>query len=139
MLGLMPSETGSELLLDDTDYLRSAVYLCLGTDRRAADDDRLPNDGGDKRGWWGDTYRPLPLGSRLWLLSREKQLPETATRAEEYAREALQWLIDQGIVQSVDVSAEWVAQGRLNIDIRITEPDGSIYRYQYLWSAKNAV
>lgn len=139
MLGLRPSENGAELLLNDTDYLRSAVYVSLATDRRAADDDALPNNSGDKRGWWGDTYRRQAIGSRLWLLAREKQTPETLMRAEEYTREALQWLLDSGVAQSVDVAGEWQGRGRLNLSIHIFEPNGNIYRYSYLWSAENAV
>lgn len=60
------------------------------------------------------------IGSRLWLLKREKQLPETLRRAEDYAREALAWLVTDGLAASVTVAAEWAAMGllamRINID-----------------------
>ncbi|UTG75523.1 hypothetical protein KCG53_10615 [Neisseria subflava] len=47
MLGLIPSEVGgSELLLNDTDWLRSAVWMSLGTDARARSDDVLPDGAG---------------------------------------------------------------------------------------------
>ena len=81
--GLMPAQTGSVLELTDADWLVSAIWMSLGTDRRAQQDDVIPNGSQDKRGWWGDTYRPRKIGSRLWLLYREKQLPETLRRAEE--------------------------------------------------------
>lgn len=138
MLGLAPTESGSVLLLDDKDWLRSAVWLSLGTDARAADDDPLPENA-DKRGWWADSYRAQRIGSRLWLLAREKQLPETLRRAEEYAREALQWMTDKDVAQSVRVAGRWDGAGRLLLDVEIDRPRGEKRRYSYLWSARNAV
>ena len=45
------------------------------------------------------------IGSRLWLLRRSKLIEnETVRLAEEYIREALQWMIDDGLVLSIDVT-----------------------------------
>ena len=79
------------------------------------------------------------IGSRLWLLAREKQLPETLRRAEEYAREALQWMTDKGVAQSVRVAGRWDGAGRLLLDVEIDRPRSEKRRYSYLWSARNAV
>jgi len=56
------------------DSLTTTVLLCLFTDRRAEVSDSLPDGGHDQRGWWADSYRARPVGSRLWLLSLEKAL-----------------------------------------------------------------
>lgn len=96
MLGLMPqADGGCRLLFAGVDWLKSAVWMSLGTDRRAENDDVLPGGDGDKRGWWGDSFRPRRIGSRLWLLERQKITADTLLRAEEYAAEALAWLTEK--------------------------------------------
>ena len=98
------------------DGLETAVILSLFTDRRARPDDPLP-DGSDRRGWWADAYPRAsaragqdPIGSRLWLLEREKDTREVVNRARDYAEEALQWLVDDGIAERIEVMAGWVEQ-----------------------------
>jgi phage gp46-like protein len=117
--------------------LLPAVLVSLFTDRRANGDDVLPGDvqgrtgiagTGDRRGSWQDQFQAvagdLP-GSRLWLLSREKQLPDVLQRAQTYAEESLAWLIEDGIAKSVAAPAEWVAPGVLGLRIVILLVDGS--------------
>lgn len=118
--------------------LQTAVVVSLFTDRRAVEGDRLPVNDGDPRGWWGDLLADQEsdqIGSRLWLLEREKQLPEVLVRAEEYAREALQWLIDDGIAETVAVTAETVRTGMLGLAVQIGRPNGETadYRFDRLW------
>jgi phage gp46-like protein len=112
-----------------TDYgLLSAVLVSLFTDRRANGDDVVPDNSGDRRGYWGDTYPEVAgdlIGSRLWLLSREKQLPDVLQRAQTYAEEALAWLVEDGIARSVAAPAEWIDRGVLGILIDILLIDGS--------------
>jgi phage gp46-like protein len=72
------------------------LTISLFTDRLAFEDDPLPQDGGDRRGWWGDSVGASPMGSRLWLLSREKEVPEVVARARRYAAEALSWIVAEG-------------------------------------------
>lgn len=134
MIGLMPDGENSDLVFENDDWLGSAVWMSLFTDRIAQQDDVIPNGEQDKRGWWGDTYAQRPIGSRLWLLGREKQLPETVRRAEEYAQEALAWLVDDEVAKSVSVSAAWVRRGQLLLESEILKHDGSKHRYQHIWS-----
>lgn len=115
-----------DLAMDDG--LLPAVLVSLFTDRRAAADDRLPTNDGDRRGSWQDQYQDISgdlPGSRLWLLSREKQLPDVLARARTYSEEALAWLITDGLARSVSVPAEWVSTGVLGLPINITLIDGS--------------
>lgn len=120
---------GGSLVTEET--LQSAVIVSLLTDRRAAPDDRLPADARpnnpvppDRRGWVGDAFDNGRIGSRLWLLYREKQTEETRKRAIFYARESLQWLLDDGHVNVIEVSATWNGIGRLEIVVRLTLPTG---------------
>jgi phage gp46-like protein len=117
---------------------------------------------GDRRGWWGDWYSPDMLdalraqgqlaaeplagtlaaptdriGSRLWLLSREKQTPSVLARAKSYIEEALQWLLDDGVAASIDVACSFPETGRLAFTASIMRPSGAgiSYRYAYVWAS----
>lgn len=132
---------GARLATDDG--LATAILVSLFTDRRARPDDRLPDRETDRRGWWGDAFPPAiagegdRIGSRLWLLYREKSTDETLERAKDYVREALQWLVDDGIAASIEIEARWLEPrgpwGRLDMTIGVVRPDGTRERYQHLW------
>lgn len=138
------AQDGAALAADDG--LETAVVLSLFTDRRAEADDELPAGATDRRGWWGDAIPPVVdgaavdgdrIGSRLWLLSREKQTAETLNRARGYAAEALAWLVADGIAERVDVAAEWVRTGVLGLAVTIARPAGEEVelRYATAWQA----
>ncbi|HCN2736281.1 TPA: phage GP46 family protein, partial [Escherichia coli] len=91
----------------------------------------LPDGSDNRRGWWGDSYRDRPIGSRLWLLSREKATPDTLERARGYAEEALEWLKTAGRVSAINVRAEQLHQGWLYLYIALTLPDGSVIPYEF--------
>jgi phage gp46-like protein len=120
------------------DGLESAVLISLYTDRRAEADDTLPDDNADRRGWWGDSYADTVgdrIGSKLWLLRREKAKAEVLMRAKQYASEALQWLLDDAVVRAVDVVAEWQqldAGGRtLALQVTLRRNDNSTVKYRF--------
>jgi phage gp46-like protein len=120
------------------DGLRTAVIISLFTDKRAALDDVLPQPSSDRRGWWGDmlSAQGWEIGSRLWLLAREKQLPAVLVRAEAYAREALQWMVDDGVAVAISVSARFPRNGWLQLEIGIDRPSGpDRERYDFVWNA----
>jgi phage gp46-like protein len=128
--------------------LETAVILSLFTDALAREDDVIPDLTDDRRGWWGNWESPeaLELGSRLWLLAREKSTEETRRRAEEYAAEALEWLLTDGVAARVDVEAEYLEVGpvpptTLALRVRIVRDDGSVYdrRYAWAWEQLDAV
>lgn len=121
--------------------LQTAIAISLFTDRRAAPDDVLPDPREtDPRGWWGDLVlegdAPDPIGSRLWLLAREKATEATRQRAERYIREALAWLTRDGIAQAVDIVTEWQGDIRDRLAIAITVRRGNAStRFDAAWSA----
>ena len=80
-----------------------------------------------RQGWWGDTYAVVPgdrIGSRLWLLQREKVTAETIRRAEAYAKEGLQWLIDDRMASRIDVTASRDAVDRIALNVICYKPNG---------------
>lgn len=127
-------QDGADLLIDHD--LETAVAISLFADRRAADDDKI--DGTDRRGWWGDTYALVngdQIGSRLWELRRSKQLQSVVNKAQEFCYEALQWLIDDKVAESIVVEAEIIAMYTLGIGVTINKPTGTAnFNFQYVWS-----
>ena len=110
---------GADLALDAT--LASAVVVSLLSDRRVPAGE-LPPGETDRRGWWGDSVADADgdrIGSRLWLIGREKVTPAIVPRAEAYAREALEWLVEDGHVEHVDVAAAVEAGPALVIRVAI--------------------
>lgn len=138
-LGFDWAMLNGDLAIDQT--LKTNVILSLFSDRLAASDDVLPDNSANRRGWWGDLPldggAPDLIGSRLWLLSRDKATAKTATRAQRFALEALQWLLDDGIAKGLNVSTEWASREQLRIIIKISRdgPNGATidHRYDVLW------
>jgi phage gp46-like protein len=118
--------------------LTTAVVYSIFTDRRANADDAIPDGGTDRRGSWQDAYLPDAgdlEGARLWLLAREKTLPDVLARARHYAEEALAWLIADGIAARVAVDAQWstTRRGWLMLPVTIDRASGG--RYQQTFNA----
>lgn len=134
---------GADLSLDPLglvgdDGLTTAVILSLFSDARADADDPLPDHETDPRGWWGDV-EPLiggyALGSKLWLLAREKQTAETLTRARSYAETALAWMIGDGVAAMVQVVATAPRRGVLWLAVTIDRPGADMRRWELTWAA----
>ncbi|PZW46846.1 phage gp46-like protein [Humitalea rosea] len=129
-LGWDNAKAGGELLrtagggLAEEDGLATCVLISLFCDRRARSDDEIPDGTADRRGWVGDALGDDGdrWGSRLWLLARAKRLAETLRRAEDYAAEALAWLREDGLADTVDIAASYDAGGRLVLGIAIARP-----------------
>lgn len=129
--------SGPSLLTETGLY--SAVLISLFTDRLATPGDELPDrDLGGRRGWWADAYAEVAgdlIGSRLWLLARQKVMPRTLRLAEEYARDALQWLMDDGIARRVDVTAELLSGRPMNdgmaLTVTVTRSAEPVARYRF--------
>ncbi|HJY23694.1 MAG TPA: phage GP46 family protein [Hanamia sp.] len=115
--------------------LQTAVIISLFTNR-LADKDQV-DEGQDRQGWWGDSYATVNgsrIGSRLWLLKRSKQLQSVANLARDYCYEALQWLIEDKIAESLTVRAEIIAMYTLGIEVKIVRPqDIQNFKFDYVW------
>ncbi|GBR06435.1 phage GP46 family protein [Asaia siamensis] len=76
----------------------------------------------DLGGWWGDALEEEPIGSRLRQLRHAIKVGDTAIPAEAQAmcREALQWLIADGIAENVAVSARWSAVNASALEFEVT-------------------
>ena len=128
-------------LLENDNGLDTAVILSLFTDARAHDDDALPVGQTDRRGWWADAYADDSgdrFGSRLWLLRAKKQLPQSLVEARDIAREALAWMVEDGVAQRVEVETFNARFEVMGMIIRIYKPGDLTpvsVRLDLLWSS----
>lgn len=127
--------------MDTSEPLVRAVLVSLFTWRRANPDDALPGD--QRQGWWGDSFPAVPndrIGSRLWLLARAKLVPETITRAREYAEEALRWLVEDGVAARVEVQAERRGLDGLALQVSVFKTGSNVpldIRFTDVWGFMN--
>lgn len=123
-----------DLLADNG--VRTAVLISLFSDRIAEPDDVIPDGTDNRRGYWADAYNNNDdkTGSRLWLLSRAKQTDETLSRAEEYANEALQHFIDDGVASSVNSVASWLDSGFMCLQTTIKKGENNLFEDTFNFS-----
>ncbi|EEP92456.1 hypothetical protein ykris0001_3920 [Yersinia kristensenii ATCC 33638] len=122
----------------DGDDLHTAILLSLFTDRLARSDDDI--DGDDRRGWWGDSGATSAIGSRLWLLRRQKLTTQVAIKAEDYAAEALAWLIEDAVVASISIRTQIIFPNKLLLLIDYQQPgqtqsaaNPSSIKFSWVW------
>ena len=120
----------NSLVIDDG--LESILVVALFCDARVGQDE-IPNGVEFNGGYWADSS----LGSKLWLLKREKLTTLTAIRAKQYCHEALKHLIELGVLKGVFVEVEIIDGKGLGISIGVLPPDGgSEQKYYYLWEGQ---
>jgi phage gp46-like protein len=137
MLGRADLALEGPRLMTDRE-LEAAVVISLFSWRRARDDDPLPEADAPRMGWWGDTLASHVddrMGSRLWLLRREKMVPETFARARSYAEEALAWMVEDKLAARIEAAAEPRGLDRLDLLITIHRGEGRKLelRFEDLW------
>ena len=127
-LALAPDADGIlDLVIDEeagdlttVNGLETAFVLSLFSDQRALPDEVA--DPLERRGWDGDLYSDRPedrFGSRYWLWIEQARLTQTE---RNYARldtiDALQWMVDAGLLRSVDAQAG-IAPGKRAMQVQI--------------------
>lgn len=130
--------SGASLATDEG--LAAAVTISWFTDAAADADDLkaagLDASANDRRGYWGDALADVPgdlIGSKLWLLRRRTQSAEALGLAQQWATEALDWMIEDGVAGAVNVPLPtWVGE-RMHLQCEITRPDGT--RWAGVWDA----
>jgi len=125
-IALSNTSKGYDISLENGDIkavnsFETAIYVSLFSDARADSNEVfLPQA---RRGWIGDLNTPiegLQYGSKLWLIMQERLTQNVLNKAVNYARLSLQWLIDQGQCEFVDVSGEIIPSQGIKLNITIT-------------------
>ena len=99
----------SDLIADNT--IATAIVNSLFIDKRY----------NNEQGFWGDVLLGRSIGSLLWTLERSTINETTLVLIKQYSTDALQWLLDQKIVTSIDVSVYRQSTNRINLEIHYTE------------------
>ncbi len=118
-----------------TEGLDTALLLSLLEERRANNAEvSTPQN---RRGWVGNELGDIAtyeLGSKLWLLDQARLTTDTLNRAVDYARQALQWLLDNDIAQSVNVTGEIVLSDGIRLFITLTRDNNKVESFFFnLW------
>ena len=93
-------------LVSNTSF-ETAIQMSLLTDIRA-DSSEVPTPE-RRRGWWGNVANRTEdynIGSKLWLLDQARNTEETLNLAIDYARNSLQWLIDDNEAENIEVTGQ---------------------------------
>ena len=131
-VALIMTQDGGEIIytggqpLMDVGGLENAVNISLFTDIN----------------WWGNALEESEpdkqIGSGFEDNIRSKAVTIAYLRdVENAARDALQWMINQKIAQSIKATATWPEHNTVDLEILITKPDGDnvSFRYSLNWEA----
>lgn len=116
------------------DPLTRAVVISLFTWRRADPDDQADVP----MGWWGDTWPAVQndrIGSKLWLYQRSKLTNQLVNNIRTCIRDALQWMLDDGVVSRIDLDIRRTGINELANSIILWRRSGPVpLTFDDLWS-----
>lgn len=98
--------------------IQTAILISL-FDNKRADSTEVANPL-LRNGWIGNEINldGFEQGSKLWLLSQERNTVQTKNQAVEYCKASLQWLLDDGIITALQVIGTNTTEG-ISIDVEI--------------------
>ena len=103
-----------------TDLLETQIYLALFSDARAVESEVLKPE--YRRGFWGIIFGD-DSGSKLWL-NNGRKTQENLNKIVDYAKKALNFLIESGKLKKISVNGEFTTDG-IELNINITYNNGS--------------
>jgi phage gp46-like protein len=118
--------------LSVTTELSNSILISLFTDQRALEEE-LPEGEISRKGWWAEQIEDgtsIKMGSKLWLLSREKKTQETLRLAKSYAEEALKWIVEEDLASNILVESEFSGEAKIVLKITMTTESSERY-FQY--------
>lgn len=120
---------------ETTEGLDTGILLSLLEERRANESEvSTPQN---RRGWVGSDLGDIAvyeLGSKLWLLQQERLTTDTLNRAVDYARQSLQWMLDDGIATKLNVTGEIEYPEGIKLFIVLTRENNKVESFYYnLW------
>lgn len=117
--------------------LETAVFVSLFSDARASESEIFIPE--QRRGWIGDVATSVPerrFGSLLWLLEQRRLLQTTVNDAVDYARRALEWMVEDGLLRDIQISGAVSGGATIELQIGLTTTDGDTSNlYVQLWRA----
>lgn len=124
---------GHELLRDPG--FETSVLISLFSNARADNDDTLPQTTELRNGYWGSELVEFNFGSKLWLLGRAKIDTTTLRLVEQYCKDALDWMVQDGIAQSIEAIAVKENNREIRFLVRINRKnvDNVFFKFYANW------
>lgn len=129
-----------DISVDETGDLTRVVgfdtnlQMSLFAERRAAPSE-MP-ESSLRRGWWGNVTGDdlsFQIGSKLWTLEQVRNTPLVLNKAIDYARQAVQWLVDDGLLKDVKVTGEFIENGIQLQLLLVRDQSNTESKYYSLW------
>lgn len=119
--------------------LETAVIISLFSDKRVTPSE-VPPGLTSQRGWWGDLVPEIEgdqIGSKLWTFSRSKVTLETVAQMETEVKNALNWMLTDGVAESIDVVGSIDEFKRIILAISIKRPsDQQADKFGFAWDGQ---
>lgn len=114
------------------DFFDTAILMSVFCERRASPSEVPQSE--RRRGWIGNESTPdFEIGSKLWLYYQARVTRSILSGLESVILAGLQWMVDDGIAESIEVNAE-LSGGRVVVDIPTKRPSSKVERRYYaLW------
>jgi len=120
---LIDTKQGGEITVnggtpDIDNGLNTSVYISLFTENN----------------WWGGE-----IGSRAYLIKKNNQ--DNRNKLKNFIQESLQWLIDDGVAEKINISLSLILSNQVGYDIIIKQPELSeevIYKFSLNWENQAA-
>lgn len=128
-----------DIQIDGSDFasaegFESAIATSYFTDSRAPA--VQVQEAQKRRGWVGNILTAIAsreLGGLLWILDQARITNDTLNFAKSFAQDSLQWLIEDGLARSVQVSVTRNGTRGISILTDITTIENTVLRYVTLW------
>lgn len=120
--------------LSSVDDFSTSIDLSVLTNERA-NSSEVPQ-AIERRGWIGD-LTPITegfrVGSKLWLFEQSRRTQETVNDIRNAVQEGLQWIVDKGQAERIQVDSEMIGTSGVRITVVISVGNNRIKRYFTLW------
>lgn len=91
----------------------------------------LMSIGTDKGRWWAYPE----FGSELWQLRQTGKVDDsTALTVRRMILDSLQWLVDDGLAEKIECTAERAGKNRINYRVIVTRADGKDIKVEDCWN-----
>jgi phage gp46-like protein len=118
-----------------TKGFNTALKMSLLLDARAAASQVA--DPVKRRGFWGNFmlgFANYELGSLLWLLDQARATQVTLNNAITFTRNALNWLIEDGHLDKINVAADYSSNNTLAVRIDLIRSKNIVQSFGYqIW------
>ena len=125
----------ADIEIDNGDFVldegfETLILISLFTDAYVAKNSSYNKE---SRGWFGNDVLGFNLGSKLWQLDRSKLNKKTLNLATQYSKDALQWMVDDGMFRQVETLAikSKTRSNAIELYIAAYKPDDTIEKYKY--------